>query len=269
MDKDLKSIVKYYDKKYSTQLDEKFKFITYPTIEADMYVISNYGLVFNTITEHKMTPIKDRDGYLRVQLRTNRTDLKRKYINIGVHRLVAYAFCENKNPNDYSVVNHLNGNKEGNYYKNLEWTTSVENTRHAIRTGLQINSGPNCPSAVYSEDMIRKICKLMENGFDNSYIYFYFKPDDDHIEDRAFYALIFSIRNKKRHVIISNEYNIPLNNSTSKPKFSKDDELQIQEFINKGWSTIQIAKYYGAHSVHDCIGKRICDKVRYMKSKNN
>ena len=55
---------------------------------------------------------------------------KSKYI----HRLVAEAFIPN--PNNLSIVNHIDGNKYNNNADNLEWTTYSGNVQHALNHGL-------------------------------------------------------------------------------------------------------------------------------------
>ena len=72
------------------------------------------------------------NGYQRVMLSING-----KHYDRYVHRLVAEAFCEN--PNNYNEVNHIDGNKDNNHVSNLEWVTPMQNTHHAIRTGLRGN----------------------------------------------------------------------------------------------------------------------------------
>lgn len=54
---------------------------------------------------------------------------------VRVHRLVWLLFVEN--PNNFPCLNHLDWNKENNYYLNLEWCTSSENNLHAYRTWLK------------------------------------------------------------------------------------------------------------------------------------
>jgi uncharacterized protein involved in tolerance to divalent cations len=51
-----------------------------------------------------------------------------------VHRQIAQAFIPN--PNNYSIVNHKNGNRLDNDVENLEWCTQSKNVQHAHDNGL-------------------------------------------------------------------------------------------------------------------------------------
>lgn len=64
-------------------------------------------------------------NYLQVCLCVNGN---RKYIH--VHKLVALTFVPN--PLNKPQVNHKNGIKIDNYYRNLEWVTAKENIRHSF-----------------------------------------------------------------------------------------------------------------------------------------
>jgi hypothetical protein len=81
-------------------------------------------------SEHILTPVDDcSKGYLRVRL------YKRgQWKTFRVHRLVASAYIPN--PHCKREVNHKDGIKTNNNVNNLEWSTSSENFRHAIKNGL-------------------------------------------------------------------------------------------------------------------------------------
>lgn len=76
-----------------------------------------------------LKPTKLHAGYLAVNLCSDNT---KKFV--CVHRLVAGAFIDN--PHGFPYVNHIDGNKENNDTRNLEWVTPIGNTRHAIDAGL-------------------------------------------------------------------------------------------------------------------------------------
>ena len=99
------------------------------------YEISNYGKIktFYKCPEGRLLAIKkDKIGYLRTQLSSNN-----KSKQFLVHRLVAQLFVAN--PNNYNEINHIDGNKQNNYYENLEWCTHSHNIKHSFETGLKVN----------------------------------------------------------------------------------------------------------------------------------
>lgn len=86
-----------------------------------------------------------RKGYYRTCLTVNH----KKY-TAEIHRLMAITFLDN--PNNYSVVNHKDGNKLNNELNNLEWCTQKHNVREARRLGLVPNTHVGRP--VYVEDIV-------------------------------------------------------------------------------------------------------------------
>lgn len=100
-------------------------------IENYNYEVSNNGEVRNIKTKQlKKLSSGGTSEYLIVQIYIK--DKKRK--TFLVHRLVAKYFVEN--PLKKGYVNHIDGNKLNNNYKNLEWVTAKENMEHAISIGL-------------------------------------------------------------------------------------------------------------------------------------
>jgi len=110
-----------------------------------IYEISNYGNVRSltrkvtantgydgkrTVRERILKPSKAPNGYLGVILVT--AD-KGRYTG-KIHRLVALHFIPN--PNSLPEVNHKDGNKQNNYFENLEWSDRLGNYTHAVNVGL-------------------------------------------------------------------------------------------------------------------------------------
>jgi len=95
------------------------------------FSISNFGRVRNDHTGKIRKLTKNRYGYLR----TNITLAGGTHKEIKVHRAVAELFIPN--PNHYSQVNHIDGDKTNNRVSNLEWTTCRGNVHHAILNNLR------------------------------------------------------------------------------------------------------------------------------------
>lgn len=112
-----------------------------------------------------LTPQITKKGYLRVSL-YNDNGIK----SANIHRLVAFAFIENKS--NLPQINHIDGNKKNNRVNNLEWCDNRYNQIHAISKGLRNIK----PIIQYSKDnfIIKKwkspILASKELGVDLSHI---------------------------------------------------------------------------------------------------
>lgn len=106
--------------------DEEFK-IAYSNGEYfENYMISNYGRVYSFYCDKILSKRIDKNSYVRYRLWKNG---KIKYIS--GHRLVAFSFCENPEPDEYHVVNHLDENPTNNKWTNLAWTDDLGNLNWA------------------------------------------------------------------------------------------------------------------------------------------
>lgn len=77
------------------------------------------------------------------------------------HRLVAEHFLtEPQNEN----VNHKDGYKLNNCYKNLEWITVQGNVDHAIAIGLVDNRGSRQTNSILTESDVRRIKEIIKIG---------------------------------------------------------------------------------------------------------
>lgn len=91
---------------------------------------SNWGKgIISHIFPEKTLCIDYSIGYSRVKL--TKENCTKAYL---VHRIVAEHFIDNSKKKLF--VNHIDGNKINNNFKNLEWVSAKENTDHAYKTGL-------------------------------------------------------------------------------------------------------------------------------------
>ena len=194
--------------------------------KSTIYEISNVGTIRNTTTGVIRKSTKVWSGYSKINFY-----MENKCYTVMIHRLVAEAFVPN--PYNRPVVNHKNGIKTINWWKNLEWTTHQENTQHAIDIGLSLREGINNPNNKYSIEIIHNVCKLLEAG--NSY---------GKISKllNVNVSLPENIKRGKLWKDISSKYNIPENVSV---KRSDELKLTIEELIYAGYTNREIVQVSG------------------------
>jgi hypothetical protein len=161
------------------------------------YKVSNKGKVKNSLTNKRLSPGKDKDGYLQVII----YDVNGKAWTRKIHRLVALAFIPN--PKNYPEINHINGDKTDNSVKNLQWVTRKENMEHAWKIGLARATrlyGEKNPKNKFSEKQIHHVCELLEKDY---------SVKDINKHTGVSKSIIRGIKNGVIWKHISTQYNIP------------------------------------------------------------
>lgn len=103
-----------------------------------LYECSNIDGKIRDIETKKILPIRPNKGnYMRIDLR----DKNGVRHTESVHRIIAATFCSNTKPDEYTVVNHIDGNPMNNDASNLEWTSNKLNEQHK-RNVLKPNMSP-------------------------------------------------------------------------------------------------------------------------------
>lgn len=119
--------------------------------------VNHYCGGVKKVPEKILSHWKNHMGYRLVSL--HKDNLK---IGISVHILVARAFV--KNPHNKPEVNHKDGNKDNNHYKNLEWNTRLENQQHSVYTLGKHFAGEAHYKAKIKVDTVLKMRELHKTG---------------------------------------------------------------------------------------------------------
>lgn len=122
------------------------------------YQISNFGRLKSIKggKERLLKPCVGSSGYLNTTLTKDG-----KCTSVRIHKLVSEYFLDSSLG---EVVNHIDGNKLNNYYKNLEVITYSENNSHAYTTGLK-SKGEQCYLSKLTDRQILDI--RLHLGFNN------------------------------------------------------------------------------------------------------
>lgn len=116
---------------------EEWRDVEYHDIFTGLYQASNWGNVRNKETGLLVNKFVNSNGSINVNLLLpERNSSGRLFKTHSAHRIIMRAFwCFNED----EVVNHIDGNPQNNYLKNLEFCSQASNTRHAMLTFLKNN----------------------------------------------------------------------------------------------------------------------------------
>lgn len=116
------------------------------------YSVTFDGKVYSHLSNRFMSTYLDRDGYERVGLMHEEGTQS----ILGVHRIVAMAYVDG----DHTLtVNHKDGVKTNNHFKNLEWMSVADNVRHSVDNFLRGNQ------RVYDEALAIKVLSYTMDGW--------------------------------------------------------------------------------------------------------
>lgn len=106
------------------------------SMKGEVFALSKHWKAGNGVIRHaglrQLHPAINKSGYKRIVLCHDK-----KRVSSLIHRLVAFAFIPNPDPQRLVQVNHKDGNKLNNHVSNLEWCTNFENMRHSYDMGLR------------------------------------------------------------------------------------------------------------------------------------
>lgn len=226
-----------------------YRKVTYPGIPKDKYLISDHGKLINALTGKESRAYIDKDGYLRYSIN------RRNYF---AHRLVAWEFCPNDDPENKTQVDHIYGNKTDNYYKHLEWVTPRENTIRAQNLGLRKIRGEDNGHSVYTKEQITEFCERMSKG---EHIMSIIRdvtgdPNTRAQDNKALYVLLYKLRYHQIWLDISSKYEFPkMYHAEMPPKPGTGSFIHTEDVI-RGICE-ELIKYKSPTTVAHIIAERL------------
>ena len=132
------------------------------------YWISDLGRAFNTNINNFIPQFEDgKRSYLLITLMTNEGNKTK-----SVHRIVMIEFVGFDPDPQKTEVDHIYGDKYDNSVYSLRWATPSENVISAYDNNL-MPSGEDSPLSVLSNEAVKNVCQMMQDGINRNEIYDY------------------------------------------------------------------------------------------------
>lgn len=173
-------------------------------LEINRYYACDSGEIYDEVLGCYLDYKPRNDGYCTIMLYLN-SGIKAQFY---VHRVIAATLIDNKLKYcNNLVVNHLNPEfKHDNSVYNLEVCTQKENIAYAIEMGRFKTQGEDNPTANLSNDTVHRICQMMEDEPNRTYISIAKELGVD--EYVGILDTIGKIRQGKEWIHISSQYNL-------------------------------------------------------------
>ncbi len=188
----------------------------------DNYLASKDGRIKNIKTNY-VTTGSFTGNYYKVYINGKQT---------YVHRLICITF-HGEPPDRSSVINHLDGNKLNNHYKNLEWSTHKLNNNHAINNNLLIFKSKK----IFVYDVLNK--KHLNDESISSLI----KNNNGYSRSGIFNSILNMNVYKNRYLVSFNEITDEHKQEALKNCFMY--KYWFDNFINISFSITEISKKIG------------------------
>ena len=215
-----------------------------------MYIIDEYGDVFSVTTNRKLRKAITNKGYYYYTLMCNNGKAKK----FTVHSLVALMFVDGYKKG--LIVNHKDGVKINNYYKNLEWVTYLENNLHALEHNL-LRKGEENSNAILSNEQVKIICELLSKNFTVEQIVYQLGK----IDMISLKNTITNIKMGKTWKHIRKNYDIDM--TPGNTVYTKDDYKRVMKLIDKGIGNKQIVCEIFGYKPSDT--KKYYSRLAYVK----
>ncbi len=157
--------------------------------EFPKYKISSDGIIYNLSGVEVLRQV-NKDGYFVVNL--YKSAVSGKSFHRRCARLVGQTFLEDSYF-EGAVINHIDHNRTNDHVSNLEWVT----TKYNNQISIDLYPEKHTRGSDYTEDQIREVCQMIQDGLRNN----------DILEKSSVtYDVINKVRYKQAWTWISKDY---------------------------------------------------------------